>query len=166
MALRGRTMSTSPFRMTNKSLIALAVAIALVFAVTTAFTLYLNAFLTSSDQQLEHNEMQYPSIYQSYDMEALENIPPTPEGYSGGLFSAQWNAKGTVVDLCYEGDLVAIAIDQSCGSAEYLSDVVYLEKDSIDGTENATQINTRVEIRFLPSSDGGVITCASISILP
>lgn len=159
-------MSTSPFRMTHKSLIALVVAIALAFAVTTVFALYLNAFLASSDQQLEHNEMQYPSVYQSYNMEALENIPPTPEGYSGGLLSTQWNAKGTVVDFCHEGNLVAIAIDQSCGSAEYLSDVIYLEKGSIDGPDNAPQINTRVEIRFLPSSDGGVITRASISILP
>ena len=98
--------------------------------------------------------------YESFDHEAIDEIPPTPEDSAGGPFVAQWELVGTIEDFDGAG-IAKVQVDTTQSSGWILSTVYLDAGTSVEGNRPLT-IGDRIECGFLYNSNSEIIKPGSL----
>ena len=93
--------------------------------------------------------------YESFDHEAIDEIPPTPEGVNGGPLVTQWKLVGTVEGFDDAG-IAKIEVDAS-QSSDFVLDSAYLNANAPIEGGNAIAVGDKIECRFLYDSSSEII---------
>ena len=93
--------------------------------------------------------------YESFNHEAIDEIPPTPEGSGGGPLAALWALVGTVEDFDGAGIAkIKVERDQSSG---YIIDTADLNTNAPIEGGGVIAIGDKIECRFLYNSNSEII---------
>lgn len=93
--------------------------------------------------------------YESFNHEAIDKIPPTPEGSGGGPFAALWALVGTVEDFDDAG-IAKIKVDRDQSSG-FILDTAYLNANAPIEGGGVIAIGDKIECRFLYDSNSEII---------
>lgn len=93
--------------------------------------------------------------YESFNHEAIDEIPPTPEGSGGGPLVALWALVGTVEDFDGAG-IAKIKVDRDQSSG-FILDTAYLNANAPIEGGGVIAIGDKIECRFLYDSNSEII---------
>ena len=93
--------------------------------------------------------------YEAFDHEAIDEIPPTPEGSDGGPLVTLWALVGTVEGFDAAG-IAKIKVDAN-QSSDFILDTVYLNANAPIEGGGAIAVGDKIECRFLHDSRSEII---------
>ena len=93
--------------------------------------------------------------YESFNHEAIDEIPPTPEGSNGGPFVTLWALVGTVEDFDGAG-IAKIKVDRDQSSG-FILDTAYLNANAPIEGGGVIAIGDKIECRFLYDPNSEII---------